>query len=195
LPDGGPCSVEVIYASKLSLRHHPAAGRSRLPDRRQCSVEVVHASKLPVHAPVVSAAQMVWPRLPAQVLAIHTSAAQASRPSAWLPVLAPATQVPAILVQGAAGQVIVANSVWARACVPASRSPFHFFFFFSFFSSNLSAPCPEVTVSCFLFSSLCRKQALQLVFGGRLLLRGGIHVLGREFGNISSRRAKVRLNL
>jgi hypothetical protein len=34
------------------------------------------------HAPVVSAAQMVWPRLPAQVLAIQTSAAQASRPSA-----------------------------------------------------------------------------------------------------------------
>ena len=52
----------------------------------------------------------------------------------------PATQVLAILVQGAAGQVIVANAVWARAGAPASRSPFHFYFFnfFSFFSSNLS---------------------------------------------------------
>jgi hypothetical protein len=53
----------------------------------------------------------------------------------------PATQVLAILVQGAAGQVIVANAVWARAGAPASRSPFHFYFiflFFSFCSSNLS---------------------------------------------------------
>ena len=49
-----------------------------------------------------------------------------------LPVLAQATQVPAILVQGAAGQVIVANAVWARAGVPASRSPFHFYFFYFF---------------------------------------------------------------
>lgn len=90
----------------------------------------------------------------------------------------PATQVLAILVQGAAGQVIVANAVWARAGVSAKtrllEAPFTFILFLlSFFSSNLSAPCPEVTVSCSLLSSLCRKQALQLVFGGRLLLRGG----------------------
>jgi hypothetical protein len=45
----------------------------------------------------------------------------------------PATQVLAILVQGAAGQVIVANAVWARAGAPASRSPFHFYFFYFVF--------------------------------------------------------------
>jgi hypothetical protein len=32
LPDGGPCSLEVVHASKPPVRHHPAAGRSRLPD-------------------------------------------------------------------------------------------------------------------------------------------------------------------
>ncbi len=74
--------------------------------------------------------------------------------------------------------------------------PFTFVFLvFPFFFSNLSAPCPEVTVSCSLLSSLCGKQVLQFVFGGRLLLRGGIHVLGREFGKIPSRRAKLSLNL
>ena len=46
----------------------------------------------------------------------------------------PATQVLAILVQGAAGQVIVSNAVWARAGAPASRSPFHFYFLFFPFS-------------------------------------------------------------
>ncbi len=33
---------------------------------------------------------------------------------------------------GGSGQVIVANAVWARAGVPASRSPLHFYFFLSF---------------------------------------------------------------
>ena len=50
----------------------------------------------------------------------------------------PATQVLAILVQGAAGQVIVANAVWARAGAPASKVPSTFIFIFPFFSSNLS---------------------------------------------------------
>ncbi len=33
---------------------------------------------------------------------------------------------------GVAGQVLVANAVWARAGVSASRSPFHFLFLFPF---------------------------------------------------------------
>jgi hypothetical protein len=48
-----------------------------------------------------------------------------------------ATQVLAILVQGAAGQVIVANAVWARAGVSAKtrllEAPFTFYFYFLFF--------------------------------------------------------------
>ncbi len=40
--------VKVVHASELPVRHHPAAGRSRLPDGGPCSVAVIHASKLPV---------------------------------------------------------------------------------------------------------------------------------------------------
>jgi hypothetical protein len=48
LPDGGPCSVEVVHASKLPVLHQPTAGQSRLLVGGPCCVEVVHASKLPM---------------------------------------------------------------------------------------------------------------------------------------------------
>ena len=45
----GPCSVEVVHASKPPVRLHPAAGQSRLPDGGLCSAVVIHTSKHPVH--------------------------------------------------------------------------------------------------------------------------------------------------
>jgi hypothetical protein len=58
-PDGGPCSVEVVHASKPPVHHHPAASRSRLPDGGPCSVVVVLASKPPVrHHPAAGRSRL-----------------------------------------------------------------------------------------------------------------------------------------
>ena len=45
-PDGGPCSVEVVHASKHPVRHHPAAGQSWRPDGVRCSRSEEHTSEL-----------------------------------------------------------------------------------------------------------------------------------------------------
>jgi hypothetical protein len=78
LKDDNACSVEVVHASKLPVRHHPAAGLSRLPDGGPCSVEVVHrdASKLPVrHHPAADRGRLSDGG-PCSVEVVHASKTQ-----------------------------------------------------------------------------------------------------------------------
>ncbi len=57
---GRQCSVEVVRASKLPVRHHHAASRSWLPVGGPCNVELVHASELPRTTTLRPAGACCW---------------------------------------------------------------------------------------------------------------------------------------